>query len=113
MARYSRVALYNKAQNASHNQINKTKPAVFRRNIVEIPEAKNQTDVSEKVHDDLEKTEPVFTPYVEVGDAKKVKTSAPKKKATKSASKVKKVVVKTNKQSASKTKTPPSSPQKP
>jgi hypothetical protein len=40
MARYSRVALYNKVQNATHNQANRLKITPVRKETVEIPEAK-------------------------------------------------------------------------
>lgn len=62
MARYSRVALYHKAQNASHNQP-KLKPTYYKKDIVQIPEAKNEP--VNTLHQVEDKKEPVLKPAVE------------------------------------------------
>lgn len=112
MARYSRVALYNKAHNAAHNQMNRTKPAPFRRNIVEIPEAKNSSEMQQTIHKDLEEKETAFTPAVEVASPeaaeqiKSVRSKVSKRRAKKStaAPKMKKTNAHTKKASSSKMK---------
>src|SRR5688572_4339703 len=62
MARYSRVALYHKAQNATHNHP-KLKQAQFRKEIVQIPEAKQEHDVFH--HEEHKESD--LTPAVNVG----------------------------------------------
>lgn len=50
MARYSRVALYHKAQNAAHNQAMKLKQTPFKKDTIEIPEAKATADPAGLMH---------------------------------------------------------------
>ncbi|MES2681529.1 MAG: hypothetical protein V4635_16660 [Bacteroidota bacterium] len=108
MARYSRVALYHKAQNAAHNQANKLKQTPVKKAIVQIPEAKNTADPLELIHQAPVAVAAPLPQVVEVNDIKNEKEKKPRsransKKMSTPASKIKKVAT-TKKASTSKTK---------
>jgi len=97
MARYSRVALYHKAKNASHNQPKLT-PIQFKKNIVKIPEA--QPEQVNMLQHQEDKKHLEFKPVVETlpVEVKETKVISKAKKAVKRSTSSKKKV------SASKTK---------